>query len=117
MGAHHIIVANTSSYNVGSDTFEGCGQDATWLVFTGNDTFIQVGDPHLCAKHIPRRVQAPCHQHEYRRELSGRNGVLLDQDTKWTMWNSREGRLRSVQLGMLLDGTGTYSGGSSERFT
>jgi hypothetical protein len=113
MGTYHIIVKSTSSYNVGSDTFEGCGQDATWLTFSGNDVFVQVGDPtfgqntsRVSFKHLAINTNT-----------GGNNAVAIafyrTQDIEMDdVELNGKGVSGSVQLGMLLDGTGNYSGGT-----
>ena len=118
MGTHHIIVKSTSSYNVGSDTFEGCGQDATWLIFTGNDTFVQVGDPafaldtrRVSFKHLAIMTNTAG-------EFAGAMAFYRTQDIDLedVELNGKGGNSStnppSVQLGLLLNGTGNYTGGT-----
>lgn len=98
---------------MGSDTFEGCGQDATWLTFTGNDTFVQVGDPtfalstsRVAFKHLGINTNT-----------AGNSAVAMafyqTQDIEMDdVELNGKGASGSIQLGMLLDGTGNYSGGT-----
>jgi hypothetical protein len=118
MGINHIIIKNTPTYNVGSDVFEGCGQDATWLVFTGNDTFVKVGDPtftyntsRVAFKHLAIMTntagQFATAMAFYRTQDITMEDVEL---------NGKGGNSSTIppssQLGILLDGTGNYTGGS-----